>query len=71
MWFRHQIPAEVYGDEWSFGQTLEGGTGVVADVPRKHPVHVYRESIFVGETPLSRAEARWAQREGFRNPASL
>jgi hypothetical protein len=58
-WGAFHVGVEVYGDEWSFGQTLEGGTGVVADIPRKHPVHIYRESVFVGETTLSRAEV-WA-----------
>lgn len=49
---------EVLGDEWyfAFGETSD--TGVVWSVPRKHPVHLYRETISMGESPLTENEIR-------------
>ncbi|SCN61765.1 PPPDE peptidase, putative [Plasmodium chabaudi chabaudi] len=47
---------EVYGFEYSFGYIPGGQTGVMKTLPRHHPYHVYRESIPMGQTPLTRSE---------------
>lgn len=43
------------GLEWSFGYALKG-TGVFAVRATEHPDHVYRQSVDLGETPISRPE---------------
>jgi len=48
---------EVYGREWSFGQTEEG-SGIFSCEPKGCPEHTYRESVSMGETMLSRREVR-------------
>ncbi|VUC56950.1 PPPDE peptidase, putative [Plasmodium berghei ANKA] len=47
---------EVYGYEYSFGYVSNGKTGVMKSNPRYHPHHVYRESISMGKTPLTKTE---------------
>lgn len=52
---------EVLGDEWSFQgfhDAWEDPTisGVVRSEPRQHPSYIYRESVCLGETPLSEDE---------------
>ncbi|CDU19249.1 PPPDE peptidase, putative [Plasmodium yoelii] len=47
---------EVYGYEYSFGYVADGKTGVMKSDPRYHPYHVYRESISMGKTPLTKTE---------------
>lgn len=49
---------EVLGDEWFFAYGETSDTGVTWNEPRLHQVHVYRESLCVGETPLSDEEIR-------------
>jgi len=44
---------EVYGVEWSFGQTGDDSTGVTSNDPQGHTGHIYRESIDMGDTRLS------------------
>jgi len=44
---------EVYGNEWSYG-----GDGISCNEPRSHPVHVYHESILLGETTLTAQQVR-------------
>jgi len=39
---------EVYGMEWSYGTD-----GIIRGIPREHEVHVFHESIFMGETSKS------------------
>mmetsp|Transcript_30780 Transcript_30780/g.71914 ORF Transcript_30780/g.71914 Transcript_30780/m.71914 type:complete len:308 (-) Transcript_30780:13-936(-) len=47
---------EVLDDEWFFAWGDSSQTGVVWNFPKGHQVHIYRESVFMGETPLT-AEA--------------
>mmetsp|Transcript_44443 Transcript_44443/g.96641 ORF Transcript_44443/g.96641 Transcript_44443/m.96641 type:complete len:355 (+) Transcript_44443:120-1184(+) len=52
---------EVYGEEWSFYRTPSPTScGVCKSLrPRNHPVHVYRQSINLGETSLKDWEVRY------------
>jgi len=47
---------EVLGVEWSFQAMLdcetEEMTGVMCHTPKSHPRHVYRESVWLGDSPL-------------------
>lgn len=45
---------EVFGKEWSYCGGRGPGTGVVADEPRGNRQHVFRESVLLGETMLSK-----------------
>eukprot|EP00928_Gymnodinium_smaydae_P088184 TRINITY_DN72306_c0_g1_i1.p1 TRINITY_DN72306_c0_g1~~TRINITY_DN72306_c0_g1_i1.p1 ORF type:complete len:267 (+),score=69.99 TRINITY_DN72306_c0_g1_i1:38-802(+) len=47
---------EVYGQEWSYGFSETGDTGVFPCPPRGCEVHAYRESLELGTTELSEAE---------------
>ena len=47
---------EVYGKEWSFGYSSDGGTGIFHGEPRKCGCHQYKESIPLGITTLSEEE---------------
>jgi len=49
---------EVLGDEWFFAWGETDYTGVTWNEPRTHQVHVYRESICLGETPYNDEEIR-------------
>jgi len=47
---------EVLGCEWTFQASVDdehGVTGVVGHRPIKHPRHVFRETIKLGDTPMS------------------
>jgi hypothetical protein len=44
---------EIFGREWSFQQTMNGGTGVFCCMPRKCHSVTYAESVRMGSTPLS------------------
>jgi len=44
---------EVYGIEYSFGQTSTVTPGITINKPRCHPVHIYRESVQLGNTLLN------------------
>eukprot|EP00927_Polykrikos_kofoidii_P061527 TRINITY_DN56365_c0_g1_i1.p1 TRINITY_DN56365_c0_g1~~TRINITY_DN56365_c0_g1_i1.p1 ORF type:complete len:252 (-),score=46.16 TRINITY_DN56365_c0_g1_i1:54-809(-) len=44
---------EVFGQEWSYGQTMGDCTGLFVCVPRTNEQHSYVESIAAGETSLS------------------
>jgi hypothetical protein len=44
---------EVYGNEWSYG-----AEGISCSEPRSHQVHVYHESILLGETTLTAQQVR-------------
>jgi len=48
---------EVDGQEWSFGFT-SWGTGVHSAVPKKHPLHHYRETIVLDHTVLKSAQIK-------------
>lgn len=50
------VGVQVYGDEWSFGQHDDITSGVTCNKPKEHFFHVYRESVYMGDTDLSRAE---------------
>merc|ERR1719238_2146311 len=47
---------EVYGTEWSFGQTDNGRTGIECTYPGKHPGHRFKETMALGYTNLTREE---------------
>ncbi|CAE8637053.1 unnamed protein product [Polarella glacialis] len=44
---------EVYGKEWCYGATEPGRTGVGAVLPRMHPQHRYRATVYMGTTDIS------------------
>merc|ERR1719353_723542 len=51
------VGIEVLGVEWSFQAMIDCGddntmTGVMCHTPKSHPRHVYRESIWLGGSPL-------------------
>eukprot|EP00397_Hematodinium_sp_SG-2012_P019217 GEMP01019735.1.p1 GENE.GEMP01019735.1~~GEMP01019735.1.p1 ORF type:complete len:530 (+),score=123.40 GEMP01019735.1:184-1773(+) len=47
----------VGGKEWSFGMTLDNySTGVTWTVPKMHPDHTFRESLFLGNTKFSNGD---------------
>lgn len=52
---------EVFGDEWSFYRTPNPNScGVCRSLrPRHHPVHVYRQSVPLGQTTLAEWEVRY------------
>lgn len=52
---------EVYGEEWSFYRTPNPTScGVCKSLrPRRHPVHVYRQSMLLGQTHLKDWEVRY------------
>ncbi|KAK1939749.1 hypothetical protein X943_002908 [Babesia divergens] len=47
---------EIYGHEYNFGYTPQGGTGIVRSYPRFHASHKYRKSIDLGKTKYSPRE---------------
>eukprot|EP00927_Polykrikos_kofoidii_P050317 TRINITY_DN44224_c0_g1_i1.p1 TRINITY_DN44224_c0_g1~~TRINITY_DN44224_c0_g1_i1.p1 ORF type:complete len:405 (-),score=55.62 TRINITY_DN44224_c0_g1_i1:16-1230(-) len=47
---------EVYEDEYGYGYTPEGGTGVSTTYGRLHPDHVYRSSVPLGVIDLPKDE---------------
>ncbi|KAH7650038.1 hypothetical protein FG379_003118 [Cryptosporidium bovis] len=49
---------EVYGIEYCFGSTNDGTTGITSNLPRRHPIHIYRESIKMGRTNFTRGEVK-------------
>lgn len=55
---------EVFGEEWSFYRTPNpNACGICKSLrPRQHPVHVYRQSINLGETKLKDWEVRYLVR---------
>lgn len=44
---------EVLGYEWFASYGLSSNSGVVRHGPKGHAVHIYRESVYMGESPLS------------------
>jgi hypothetical protein len=51
------VGIEVLGVEWSFQAMIDCGddntmTGVMCHTPKSHPRHVYRESVWLGGSPL-------------------
>jgi len=50
------VGVQVYSDEWSYGQHDDITSGVTCNRPKEHLFHVYRETVFMGDTDLSRAE---------------
>ena len=49
---------EVYGIEYCFGSTNDGTTGITSNLPRRHPIHIYRESVRMGRTNFTRGEVK-------------
>ncbi|CBZ51728.1 hypothetical protein NCLIV_015220 [Neospora caninum Liverpool] len=47
---------EVYGIEYCYGQTHDKSPGITVNRPRRHPAHIYRETIYMGETALAHEE---------------
>ncbi|ORM40361.1 DnaJ -like protein subfamily C member 21 [Babesia sp. Xinjiang] len=47
---------EIYGNEYNFGYTPQGGSGIVQSHPRFHASHKYRKSIDLGRTRYSPRE---------------
>lgn len=56
---------EVYGEEWSFYRTPRADTcGVCKSLrPRQHPVHIFRQSLNLGQTTLKEWEVRYLIRQ--------
>lgn len=49
---------EVYGDEWCYGFTEDGSSGVSRIAPRTHPQHTYRTTVPMGVTHVERGDMR-------------
>merc|ERR1719387_178411 len=51
---------EVYGTEWSFGCYTDGpfGTGIFCVPPKGCEAHMYRESVPMGKTPMTKKEVK-------------
>lgn len=47
---------EVYGQEWSFGGSVENVSGIFSSEPRRCEMHTYRQSIFLGDCDKSPEE---------------
>ncbi|EPR63050.1 hypothetical protein TGGT1_256780 [Toxoplasma gondii GT1] len=47
---------EVYGIEYCYGQTYDKTPGITVNRPRRHPAHIYRETIYMGQTTLAHEE---------------
>ena len=62
----YHAAVEIYGREYSFGGSREGGksvsTGIFACPPKRCPMHHYRESVYLGDCELS-----WPQVQGILN----
>lgn len=59
----YHLGIEVLGMEWCFQAFPDAcpendHTGVCFHLPKKHPEHYFRESVFLGRSPLSRGELR-------------
>merc|ERR1719410_1996282 len=52
------VGIEVFGTEWSFGQTEEDRSGVFSLAPRSFTQHTYRTTVPLGETGMSMQEAQ-------------
>lgn len=51
------VGVQVYGREWSFASgTGEGCCGIVSCSPTECPLHIFRESVYLGDCGLSRLE---------------
>lgn len=52
---------EVYGEEWSFYRTpTPSSCGVCRSLrPKHHPVHIYRQTVYLGDTSLQDWEVRY------------
>jgi len=50
------VGVQIYNDEWSFGQHDDFCSGITCNKPKEHLFHIYRESLYQGDTDLSRAE---------------
>ncbi|KAF7458344.1 putative PPPDE peptidase [Cryptosporidium felis] len=49
---------EIYGVEYCFGSTSDGSSGITVNLPRRHPVHIYRESVNMGRTSFTRGDVK-------------
>lgn len=49
---------EVYGIEYCYGSTNDGSSGITLNLPRRHPIHIYRESVKMGKTNFSRGDIK-------------
>merc|ERR1711924_437192 len=49
---------EVLGSEWFFAWGDSSETGVLYCAPKGHQGHVYKESMFMGNSPLTQIEVR-------------
>lgn len=49
---------EVLAEEWFFAFGDSDCTGVLCNEPKGHQVHVYKESIHMGQSPLTETEVR-------------
>jgi len=47
---------EVYGNEWTFGKTIEEVSGVWRTLPRMEMGHQYRATVPLGSTPLANVQ---------------
>lgn len=49
----YHVGVQVFGREWSYGQTFDKSTGINWGRPRHHVVHQYRTSVVMGHTILT------------------
>jgi len=51
------VGVEVYGKEYSFGNSMPGESGIVVSPRAKeHPFHIYMKTVYRGFAPISEAE---------------
>merc|ERR1719447_1908742 len=58
---------EVLGDEWFFAWGETDLSGVVWNEPRQHQVHIYRQTVNMGESELSEGEIHDVIRDAMDN----
>jgi len=49
---------EVCGEEWFFAWGESNRSGIMWNEPRGHQIHIYHDSVLMGETPFSDEEIR-------------
>lgn len=54
---------EVYGTEWSYGNTQTKHTGIFSGKPAGCRAHHYRQGVYMGRTPLEQGEVKQLMKE--------
>jgi hypothetical protein len=49
---------EIHGQEWSFGSTTDGSTGIYVCLPGKNAAHQYIKAVPMGETRCTQKDVR-------------